>query len=104
MSKTVRAIRKRNEQSKKARLLKEEEINSIRKDSLFRIRLMNNLQDVDKLLKDPNVSYVVIEIPNENLTDFMNTIYSEQMKFYNIVKRDNTDKNLFQISRKDVIF
>lgn len=105
MSKTLKAIAQKNAYEKRIKDKKNTSILNMRREALFRIRVRKSMQKIDELLKDEDVEYVVIKVAKEDIKDFERSVYSEDMKFYEIVKKESQEGYaLYRISLKEIKF
>lgn len=94
-------IRNKNKREKEARARKRQDLAAIQAETAFKAKLHDDMKYIDVMLQDEEVDKVCIVIPKKYLSNFLKSIYSEEMAQYSINQLD-TDK--FEIGRKIITF
>lgn len=91
----------KNKYEKAEKRRRQQEIDSLRKDGLFRVALNNELTLLSNIFEDPTVEAVEIQIDSDKLADFGNTLGYEEMKLFSFRQRKGK-ADRFIVTRKDV--
>lgn len=79
------------------------EINTLKKKSVYRARLFDELKHVEVILQDPDVDAVKITVNDRMLYQFNSSIFTEDLASYEVQQVEG-DANSFYIRRKFVAF
>lgn len=79
------------------------EINTLKKKSVYRARLFDELKHVEVILQDPDVDAVKITVNDRMLSQFNSSIFTEDLASYEVQQVEG-DANSFYIRRKFVAF
>ena len=94
------AIKNKNRYEKEERERRKVEIDSLRREGLYRVALNNQLGVIQACLDDPSVSAVVIEVDDSSLIDFGRSLRYEEMKDFQV--RQAGSANIFKFRRKEI--
>lgn len=101
MSQLGKVIKSKNRIAKAAKIRRNEEISKMRALSLYKVRLIEDLRLVKLMFEDDKVESIKIRIPSNELSYFLNVIYSEELNEYVIAQ---VDENTFEVRRKEINF
>jgi len=94
-------FRNKNKYEKQEKRRRQQEIDTLRKDGLFRVALNNELTLLSNIFEDPTVEAIEIQIDQNKLADFGNTLGYEEMKLFSFrQRRGKTDR--FIVTRKEI--
>lgn len=101
MSKVGQVLKNKNKREKEFKQKKNQELSDMRLESAYRSKLYEEMRKIDILLEDETVESVIVDVPNNFLSQFLKAIYSEEMSEYTVIQKDT---NKFSIGRKIVNF
>lgn len=101
MSQILRVLKNKGSLESARKASRQEKLNRLKMESAFRAKLNEDMALVDLVLQDEDVTSVTIEIDNRHITNFMRSIYTEEMAQYSIVQ---VNENTFNVARKLVAF
>ncbi len=100
--KLLSVLRNKNAVEKKEKRRRAEELHSLKTESMYNSRLHEYMKLIDLALRDEDVHSVIVNIPNNFISNFSKAIFSlEEMAEYDIKQ---TDANEFEFSRKIIQF
>lgn len=101
MSEIMYVLKHKNMYEKEERKRRQQELESLREDGIFRVALNKDIEVLRTLFSDPEVEYINIKIPEDLLSKFLSAIYFEEMNEFKI-KQIAADK--YRFSRKEINF
>lgn len=101
MSQIMNVIKNKNRVDKANKKRRNEELKSMRTETMYRARLSEDFKMVGMILEDSEVESVDIIVDQKQMSLFSKAIYNEELAEFNIVQ-DEEDGNRFTISRKFV--
>ena len=99
MSRISDVIKNKNIVSKSQRIRRKEELSRLRNKAAFRASLMDEMRHIDILLNDSDVEGVVVKVPENMLTQFTESIFSDEMAGYEVMQLAG-DPDKFEIQYK----
>jgi len=103
MSQIRDTIKNKNKVEKARKARRKNEIQTLRRKSIYKATLYDELKHIEIILQDPDINAVIITVPDANMSQFSNAIYSEDLAGYDIEQLPN-ESNKFYIRRKFVAF
>ena len=90
MSRISAVLKNKRKMSREADRQRSETIRQARADSMYNLRLNEDLKAVDTLFEDPNIKEIHIDIREKDLSNFMRATFTERMSEYDITVNKNT--------------
>lgn len=100
---TASVIKNRNKAERARSKFREDEMQILNSQAIFKARLADDLKDVDIVLSDPDIKSVIVEVPDDRIAEFVRCIYTEDLADY-VVQQYGNEPNKFSISKKIIIF
>lgn len=103
MSMTGDVLKNKNRLEKKQKQLRKEELDKLRRMTVYKAKLADKLQHISVMLDDADVDEVVIKVSDEQLPLFTSCLYTEDMSAYD-VRQSESSPNQFYVRKKVVAF
>lgn len=100
---TISVINNRNKAERTRNKFREDEMQILNSQAVFKARLSDDLKDVDTILSDTNIKNVIVEVPDDRMAEFVRCIYTEDLADY-VVQQYKDEPNKFTISKKIIVF
>lgn len=101
MSEIMYVLKHKNLYEKEERKRRQQELEELREDGMFRVALNKDIEVLRALFSDPEVEVITVNIPEDLLSKFLSAIYFEEMSEFKI-KQVSADK--YRFSRKEINF
>lgn len=103
MSRVKEVIESKHKIDNARRMRRNTEMMNLRQLAEYNARLYDELEKVNVLLEDRDIAGVIVDIPDNLLSQFMSAVYSTELASYNI-EQDSEKPNRFVIRHKYVSF
>ena len=90
MSRIAEVIKNKNRVEKSQRTRRKEELTKLKIEASYKASLSDGLRHIDALLESPEISGVIIKIPEKQIAMFTTAIYSEELAGYEVIQ--NSEK------------
>lgn len=102
MLKQTRAVlRQRKKIEKAARVRRTNELSALKRKTEYRARLFDELRHVEALLQDNDVDSVIITVSDKMLSQFTESLYSDELANYEITQLEN-EPNKFRLRERQI--
>ena len=89
MSKLFDVMRDKNRIQREVERKRNESIRQAKEDSLYNIRLNEDLRIIDTLFDDYTITEIRVEIDQKDISRFMRATYGDRMSEYDIIVKNN---------------
>lgn len=101
MSEIMYVLKHKNMYEKEERKRRQQELEALREEGIFRVALNKDLEVLKTLFSDPEVEFVNIKIPEEFLSKFAGALYFEEMSEF---RWTQIASDTYRFARKEIIF
>ena len=89
MSRIAEVIKNKNIVEKSQRARRKEELARLKGKASYKASLNNEFRRIDALLNSDEIDGVIIKVPDKQLAQFSESIYSEELSAYDIIQMPN---------------
>lgn len=90
MGQLAHVIKEKGRLEKAERKRRESELRDIRKQTMYRSKMYNNMREIRMLLSDDQVEAVTVQVDQKDMTEFMREVYGDEMSEYSVSVDGNT--------------
>lgn len=100
-SELLYVIRNKNVYEKEERKRRQQELEALREDGVFRVALNKDIEAIKILFNDSEIEFIDVRIPEEFLSKFSSALYFEEMEEF---KRRQLAVDRYRLYRKEIKF